>query len=256
MHVDSGLTFEVPGEEEIAVPVPSGKSFVQEQREAWLSEKELEEIFTRTYGPVKRREEAPRRRVAAASQEPVRSYRPRRVEKLDEYLLVDGYNIIFAWEELRELAEKNIDGARTKLMDILCNYQGYKKCTVILVFDAYKLEGYPGEVTRYHNIYVVYTKEAETADQYIEKTVHEIGRKYQVTVATSDGLEQVIIVGQGGHLLSARELKEEIELVQEQIRQETRERRSRGRNYLFDALSQEMADYMEEVRLGKKEFDN
>ncbi len=114
-----------------------------------------------------------------------------------EYLLVDGYNIIFAWDDLQELAKVNIEGARNKLMDMLCNYQGYKKCTLILVFDAYKVEGNQGEVQKYHNIYVVYTKEAETADQYIEKTVHEIGRKYHVTVATSDALEQVIIMGQG-----------------------------------------------------------
>ena len=172
-----------------------------------------------------------------------------------EYLLVDGYNIIFAWEDLKELAEINIDGARTKLMDILCNYQGYKKCVLILVFDAYKVEGHECEVTDYHNIHVVYTKEAETADQYIEKVVHEIGRKYQVTVATSDGLEQVIIRGQGASLLSARELREEISLVNEQIRQECDQRRQRGKNYLFDHLSEELVDYMEEVRLGKKEIE-
>ena len=123
-------------------------------------------------------------------------YRENTPEK--QYLLVDGYNIIFAWEDLQELAKANIDGARTKLMDILCNYQGYKRCTVILVFDAYKVQGNPGKTEKYHNIHVVYTKEAETADQYIEKTVHEIGKKYHVTVATSDRLEQVIILGQGG----------------------------------------------------------
>mgnify|MGYP002240652676 CR=1 FL=1 len=100
------------------------------------------------------------------------------------------YNIIFAWEELRELSKTTIEGARHRLMDILCNYQGFKKCTLILVFDAYKVKGNPGSVEKYHNIHVVYTKEAETADQYIEKTVHEIGRKYRVTVATSDQLER------------------------------------------------------------------
>lgn len=169
-----------------------------------------------------------------------------------EYLLVDGYNIIFAWEELRELAETNIDGARGKLMDILSNYQGVKKCTVILVFDAYKLEGFPGEVQRYHNIYVVYTKEAETADQYIEKTAHEIGRKYHVTVATSDGTEQVIIRGQGCSLLSAKELREEVELVNRELRKEYLNRPGHDRNYLFDWLDEGTARKMEEVRLGKK----
>lgn len=172
-------------------------------------------------------------------------------EKRKEYLLVDGYNIIFAWEELRELAEANIDGARGKLMDILANYQGVKKCTVILVFDAYKLEGFPGEVQKYHNIYVVYTKEAETADQYIEKTAHEIGRKYHVTVATSDGTEQVIIRGQGCSLLSAKELREEIELVNQEIRKEYLNRPGHDRNYLFQWLDEETAEQMEEVRLGK-----
>ena len=107
---------------------------------------------------------------------------------------MDGYNIIFSWEELKELAKINIESARNKLMDILSNYQGYKKNTLILVFDAYKVAGNPGEQTKYHNIHVVYTKEAETADQYIEKTVHEIGRQYHVTVATSDATEQIIVL--------------------------------------------------------------
>ena len=222
------------------------KSFEQE-------EKELREIFERTYGSAKRPKEVLSGRVTRTySERPIRRHR---MVPEKEYLLVDGYNIIFAWEDLKELAEVNIDGARTKLMDILCNYQGYKKCVLILVFDAYKVEGHECEVTDYHNIHVVYTKEAETADQYIEKVVHEIGRKYQVTVATSDGLEQVIIRGQGASLLSARELREEISLVNEQIRQECDQRRQRGKNYLFDHLSEELVDYMEEVRLGKKEIE-
>ncbi|WP_288177463.1 NYN domain-containing protein, partial [Blautia hydrogenotrophica] len=205
------------------------------------------------YGSAKRPKEVLSSRVTRTySERPIRRHR---MVPEKEYLLVDGYNIIFAWEDLKELAEVNIDGARTKLMDILCNYQGYKKCVLILVFDAYKVEGHECEVTDYHNIHVVYTKEAETADQYIEKVVHEIGRKYQVTVATSDGLEQVIIRGQGASLLSARELREEISLVNEQIRQECDQRRQRGKNYLFDHLSEELVDYMEEVRLGKKEIE-
>lgn len=166
-------------------------------------------------------------------------------------MLVDGYNIIFAWDDLKELAEANIDGARTKLMDILCNYQGYKKCTLILVFDAYKVQGNPGNTEKYHNIHVVYTKEAETADQYIEKTVHEIGKKYHVTVATSDRLEQVIILGQGGTRMSARELREEIDQVSGQIQQEVLDRRISGKTYLFDGVDKEAAQYIENVRLGK-----
>ena len=174
-------------------------------------------------------------------------------EQRKEYLLVDGYNIIFAWEELRELADTSIDGARGKLMDILANYQGLKKCTVILVFDAYKLEGFPGEVQKYHNIYVVYTKEAETADQYIEKTAHEIGRKYHVTVATSDGTEQVIIRGQGCSLLSAKELREEIELANRELQREYLNRPGQDKNYLFQWLDEETSELMEKVRLGKSE---
>lgn len=172
-------------------------------------------------------------------------------EKKKEYLLVDGYNIIFAWEELRELAEVNMDGARGRLMDILSNYQGVKKCCLILVFDAYKLEGFLGEVQKYHNIHVVYTKEAETADQYIEKVAHEIGRKYEVTVATSDGTEQVIIRGQGCRLLSAKELKTEVELSAKELRDGYMGKAQSTKNYLFHYLDEETAEQMESVRLGK-----
>ena len=131
-------------------------------------------------------------------------------ESREEYLLVDGYNIIFAWEELRSLAAVNIDSARDKLMDICCDYQGYMGCTLILVYDAYKVKGNPGSVLQYHNIHVVYTKEAETADQYIEKTVHKIGLKNRVTVATSDALEQMIIWGEGATRLSAAGFQEAV----------------------------------------------
>lgn len=137
----------------------------------------------------------------------------------EKYLLVDGYNIVFAWEELNELAKTNIDSARGRLMDIMCNYQGYQKCTLILVFDAYKVKGNLGQMYDYHNIHVVYTKEAETADEYIEKLAHRIGREYDVTVATSDGLEQLIIRGQGCKLISAREFYEEVKRVEEQIKE-------------------------------------
>lgn len=137
----------------------------------------------------------------------------------ERYLLVDGYNIVFAWEELNELAKVNIDAARSRLMDILCNYQGYVKCTLILVFDAYKVKGNIGKMLDYHNIHVVYTKEAETADQYIEKLAHKIGRDYHVTVATSDGLEQLIIRGQDCGLFSARDFYEEVKRVERLIQE-------------------------------------
>lgn len=173
-------------------------------------------------------------------------------EPKKEYLLVDGYNVIFAWEELNELAKASIDAARNKQMDILSNYQGFTGCTLILVFDAYKVKGSQGEVQKYHNIYVVYTKEAETADQYIEKTTHEIGRKYKVTVATSDALEQVIVMGQGAYRISARDFYEEVERTEKQIREINEQQHGEKRNYLLDYAKEEDAKHMEEVRLGKK----
>lgn len=173
-------------------------------------------------------------------------------EPKKEYLLVDGYNVIFAWEELNELAKASIDAARNKLMDILSNYRGFTGCTLILVFDAYKVKGSQGEVQKYHNIYVVYTKEAETADQYIEKTTHEIGRKYKVTVATSDALEQVIVMGQGAYRISARDFYEEVERTEKQIREINEQQHGEKRNYLLDYAKEEDAKHMEEVRLGKK----
>ncbi len=221
----------------------------------WGAEdKELEAIFTRTYGERKRRtsEERITRRV---SHENSRPYKGKPAgSREEEYLLVDGYNIIFAWEELRELAKVTVDGARQRLMDILCNYQGYKKCTLILVFDAYKVEGSLGQALKYNNIHVVYTKEAETADQYIEKLAHQMGRQHQVTVATSDGLEQLIIRGQGCRLLSAQDLREEIEYVNHQIRTQHLENLpKRSGNYLFGQVEPDLADYLEDVRLGKED---
>ena len=217
-------------------------------------EKELEAIFTRTFGAPKSR--APKTQMRrsvfgeTAEKEKTQSAKPR--EKLPEYLLVDGYNVIFAWEELSELAKTSVDGARGKLMDILCNYQGFRGCRLILVFDAYRVEGHAEEVVRYHNIHVVYTREAETADQYIGRTAHEIGRKYQVTVATSDGLEQIIIRGQGCAMMSARELREEIRRIDQEIRDAYVEQFPASRNYLFDYLPEELTELMDEVRLGRK----
>lgn len=168
-----------------------------------------------------------------------------------DYLLVDGYNIIFAWEDLNDLAGSSMEAARAKLADILCNYQGYVGCEVILVFDAYKVKGNQREVYHYHNIHIVYTKEAETADQYIEKATHDLARKYNVRVATSDALEQVIVMGQGATRLSARDFKEEVDMITEVIRELNAERRRTGKNYLFDHMDQELAEEMEQVRLGE-----
>ncbi len=158
-------------------------------------------------------------------------------EKKEAYLLVDGYNVIFAWEDLNELARHNLDSARGKLLDMLCNYQGMKKCELIAVFDAYRVQGHPTEVLDYHNIHVVYTKEAETADRYIEKFAHENGKKYDVTVATSDGLEQIIIRGQGCKLLSARDLQEEIRLMNEKMREDILDKQVSEKRYLLDEVS-------------------
>lgn len=211
----------------------SSAEYKKRQADYWRGEKELEEIFARTYGEVKRRlpSEQEYRRVHVTASEPV--YRPAKPKKAEkEYLLVDGYNIIFAWEELKELSKINIDSARDRLKDILCNYQGYRKCTLILVFDAYRVKGHREEITKYHNIHVVYTKEAETADMFIEKTVHAIGRKYQVTVATSDGLEQVIIMGQGGKRLSAAGLKEEVDMAAAQMKEHLEAAKPKTKTYL------------------------
>ncbi len=207
-------------------------------------DKELEEIFTRTYGPI---------RQSRTAFEPVRreSKKVEFQEAVKDYLLVDGYNIIFAWEELRELAKTDIAAARLALMDILSNYQGYRGNILILVFDAYKVEGYQGEVQKYHNIYVVYTKEAETADQYIEKTVLQIEKSRRVTVATSDGIEQLIIMGQGALRMSAKGLKEEVLATAAEMRKEHLSRQESTKSYLFAGLSEELAEQMEQIRLGK-----
>ena len=265
MHVESGWNAPAGQATEPEKPV-TAKNWKEENEKYLATEKELEEIFERTYGPIRKLGEEPpvgrsvkgwkksRRDPLEGYGKSTSDYKQKKTPDGEkEYLLVDGYNIIFAWEDLKELAAVNIDGAREKLMDILCNYQGFKKCTLILVFDAYKVKGNPGSVETYHNIHVVYTKEAETADQYIEKTVHEIGRKYRVTVATSDQLEQVIILGQGGQRMSARELLEDVIEVSHQIRETARQKRSSQKNYLLDHLDEETAACMERIRLGEEE---
>lgn len=242
----------VENEYEPRTDVPAGPTSRYDRSNLTITNDELEEIFTRTYGPIKREKSGWQKSRRMDYSESASSAPAKKQEVRDEYLLVDGYNIIFSWEELNELAKVNVESARTKLMDILSNYQGYKKMNLILVFDAYRVEGGQGSVQKYHNIYVVYTKEAETADQYIEKTVHAIGRKYNVTVATSDALEQVIILGQGGRRMSAHDLEEEIAAMRREIREQYTEKRAEGKNYLFDHLNDEMSDLMEDVRLGKK----
>ena len=216
MHVESPLAKTVSAQEE--TKVLSGK----EAEDTWIGTDEVDAILEKTFYANRRDKTTPRkgvvRRKSRETIAPVSKTWKRPTER-EEYLLVDGYNIIYAWEELKELADLNMDGARGRLMDELCNYQAVKKCHLIVVFDAYRVVGHPTEISDYHNIHVVYTKEAETADQYIEKFAHENASRYQVTVATSDGLEQVIIRGEGCRLLSARELKEQMELTNESLRE-------------------------------------
>lgn len=233
MHLESAL------EQENTLPIEETPVFTDYTEEMWIDTEEIDAILDRTYGANKKEKNGAkagygkkRKQVQTASI--TRTYQPKKSE--EEYLLVDGYNVIHAWEELAELAEDNLDGARGKLLDILCNYQGIRKCNLIVVFDAYRVKGHIAEVTDYHNIHVVFTAEAETADQYIEKFAHENGRKYRVTVATSDGLEQIIIRGQDCLLISARELKEEIQRMSEQNRQEYLENQTGEKNHPMKEL--------------------
>lgn len=218
VHVDTSIKKRQPVKTMTATPKEPSK-----KNSKMSEEKELQAIFERTFGPVKTRVETPAKKVIKAEpgKTKTKEYKPVYEE---EYLLVDGYNIIFAWDELKALAAENLEGARTKLMEIMCNYQGFCGCHLILVFDAYKVKGNPGSVEQFHNISVVYTKEAETADMYIEKTTKEIARKKRVRVATSDGMEQIIILGHGAIRISARAFQEEVKRVNDRIAEEVERR--------------------------------
>ena len=211
MHVDSGWGKSTRPEQEAAVPQRRAMAY----RATMEEDAELLKIFERTYGPIKRDPLAAFRPVQKRERP---DFAAEQWEIAPEYLLVDGYNIIFAWDELNALSKESLDAARHKLMDILCNYQGFQKCVLILVFDAYRVPGSPGSIEQYHNIHVVYTKEAETADMFIERVTHEIGRNRRVRVATSDGMEQIIILGHGALRVSARMFHEEVQNVEKQIR--------------------------------------
>ena len=185
-------------------------------------EKELLAIFERTYGKIKRRDgigDAKKVARAALHTTPAASVSAAPVPAGPDYLLVDGYNVIFAWDALRRLADGSLDAARRRLMDILCNYAGYKRCVPILVFDAYKVRGGAREVEKYHNLYVVYTREAETADMYIERATHELAREHRTRVVSSDGAEQIIVMGHGALRVSARAFEEEVNAVEKEIRE-------------------------------------
>ena len=213
MHLESFLK-EKKAEEER--PVRITRRQVERYYSSLEDDKELLKIFESTYGKIKTD------KYLALKSAPKEDKKPKSANAVPyekEYLLVDGYNIIFAWEHLKKIAQDDIEDARHKLANTLCNYQGFKKCEVILVFDAYKVKGNVGEISKYHNITIVYTKEAETADMYIEKVTHEIGRKHRVRVATSDGLEQIIILGHGALRLSASAFLEEVQEVEKAIRE-------------------------------------
>lgn len=237
-----------------------------------IGQDEIDEIMNRTYGTKERKKQGWAKTIRAAghaesrreasdveSSETTTYHKGKNDrhnnEPQEEYLLVDGYNIIFAWDFLRELADVNLDGARGRLMDILSNYQGYRNMHLILVFDAYKVKGNPGSTVRFHNIDVVYTKEAETADRYIERVTHEIGRKHKVRVATSDGLEQLIIMGAGAVRVSAAEFQEEVMAAGEELRQmflNNHVRSTGDKNYLLADASEEVTAYVEKVKHGEE----
>jgi len=210
MHIE-GMKFETDEEEE----VETVRQRASEYLDMVADDNELMQIFERTYGPVTRKVSSYTVKKTATPQKKYNKAKP--AIQGDEYLLVDGYNIIFAWDELKEIAKNSLENARDRLIDILCNYQGFKRCNVILVFDAYKVKGNMGSVEKIHNINVVYTKEAETADMYIEKTTHELGKKHRVRVATSDSIEQIIILGAGATRISANEFLQEIKLAEKAI---------------------------------------
>ena len=212
-HVDSGLRLGEKAAEEDHAPPAGGRAGYQGP--SLEQDKELLSLFERTYGKVERQAFQPVKKPART--ELSERYSIREQKTGPEYLLVDGYNIIFAWEELSAVAREDVAAARAMLLDILANYRGWRRCQVILVFDAYKVKGNPGSVEKVNGVYVVYTKEAETADAYIEKTTYDLSRDHRVRVATSDGLEQMIILGHGALRLSARAFKAEVEQAQGEI---------------------------------------
>ncbi len=214
-------------------------------------DKDLADIFNKTYGSKKQTSgsEDLFHPVSKPSLMPEGKVIIKEAEKRDEYLLVDGYNIIFSWDELNELSKTDLHAARQRLTDLLSNYQGFRQMKLILVFDAYKVEGAAEKVEKYKNIYVIYTKEAETADRYIERTAVSLSKKYRVTVATSDATEQVIIWGAGAYRMSARELREEVERTESDIRSIIEKKDTAAGSALLDSLSPEAAEFIRNYRL-------
>lgn len=222
--------------------------YVSRNEERWISLEEIDQIMDSTFYSNKgNKSRWKKRKTAVESYYEIKDYSSGEREYKDEYLLVDGYNIIFAWDDLNELASKSMEDARVKLLDYLCNYRGMKKCKIIVVFDAYAVNGHIEEMIDYNNIHVVYTKEAQTADQYIEKFTNDHKKKYNITVATSDGLQQIIIRGNGAGLMSARELKDEINMVHERAMELYEDNKEPEHNYVGDIISNKVKDKMNEI---------
>ena len=235
MHIESVLAKETQEEEfdEIA----QRRAYIEDE---WIDTDEIDKILEQTFYANQHNKSKWKKKKTARIEQDYHASAEKSSVKRDmskKYLLVDGYNVIYAWDELKELLDTNVDAARGKLLDEMCNYQGMKGMELIVVFDAYRVKGHETEISDYLNIHVVYTKEAETADQYIEKFAHTHGRKYDVTVATSDGLEQIIIRGQGCRLLSARELKRDYEEAKAQIRTEYLDKQKHEKSYVMDGIS-------------------
>ena len=233
-HVSGGLGRSAPGAADAEEPQDGAQSpagAARRRAEAYRGtleqDRELLAIFERTYGPIRRRGEVPGREDARiAARRAFDSGKPAASRTLaappptgPDYLLVDGYNVIFAWEDLKALEADNLDAARRRLMDILCNYAGYRKCVPILVFDAYRVKGGSREVETWHNLHVIYTREAETADMFIERATHELARQHRVRVVSSDGAEQIIILGNGALRVSAQAFQREVRAVEAEIRE-------------------------------------
>ncbi len=242
MHVESFL------EQRPERPQEAAERRAARTDERWLEPEEVDRIFKQTfYANQKEKTMWQKRKLIAENYFDQIAYNRKLKETKEEYLLVDGYNMIFAWPDLKELAQENMDSARTKLLDMLSKYKGIRKYTIIAVFDAYRVARHQEEILDYDNIHVVFTRTAQTADQYIERFAHDNQSKYDITVATSDGLQQIIIRGAGCAVLSARELREQIEIANESVLQAYRDKKPADRNVLRDALSEESKQQMEDL---------
>lgn len=242
MHVESFL------QQKPELPQEATERKAVSRDDGWLEPEEVDRIFKQTFfANQKEKTVWKKRKPIAESYYDKTAYIRKLKEIKDEYLLVDGYNIIFAWPDLKELAQENMDGARTKLLDMLSKYQGIQKCSIIVVFDAYRVARHQEEILDYDNIHVVFTRTAQTADHYIERFAHDNQNKYNITVATSDGLQQIIIRGAGCAVLSARELREEIDRTNESVLKAYRDKKPIDRNVLKDALSEESKQQIEDL---------